>query len=275
MGDAGDLAVRCYRRPWRAVAATLFALSRVSLPWILWRVWTAVDPPITPPLLAQMLLVVWALPGAAAWLIGRAFAARARVDATSLTIVRDGQRATVARDRIAAVVPWRLPLPEPGFGLRLGDGRQAALAIAARDPSPLSAALDPAALRHPLMVWAAARPPAPGAWYYLRRYVLFALFPAAVLFNAHQHIAYGAFLGEYYLLGLRAWLSTAAIYWATLGAYLLLYASAWRGLVEVVALFAAWAMPSRAAVVRGVVERVDQIAFYLGVPLLLALRFAA
>jgi hypothetical protein len=274
MGDTGDLAVHCYRRPWRAVAALLFALSRVSLPWILWRLWTAVDPPITPPLLAQMLLVVWALPGAAAWLIGRAFAARARVDATALTIVRDGQRAAVARDRIAGVEPWILPLPEPGFTLRLGDGRRA-FVIAARDPSPLPAALDAAAFRHPTMVWAAARRPAPGAWYYARRYVLFALFPAAVLFNAHQHIAYGAFLGEYYLLGLRAWLGTAAVYWTTLGAYLLLYASAWRGLAEVVALLAAWVAPSRAVAVRNVVERVDQVAFYVGVPALLALRFMA
>lgn len=273
MVDADGQAVRLCRRPWRALAAVLQGLSRVSLPWIFWRVLTANDPPITPPLLAEMLLVVWALPGAAAWLIGRAFAGRARLDADGLVVTRGTWRAVVARDRIAGARPWRLPLPEPGFALHLADGGPAPFAIAARDPTPLLAGLDPAAARHPLMVWAAARRPAPGPWYFVGRYVLFALLPAAVLFNAHQHIAYGAFLGQYYLLGLGAWLRTAAIYWATTGAYLLLYASAWRGAAEAVALSAAWVVPARAALARTVVERVCQAAFYLGVPALLALRF--
>ena len=47
-----------------------------------------------------------------------------------------------------------------------------------------------------------------------------------MLFNAHQHIAYGALLGQYYLVGPGARLTTAAIYWATPCAHLLLYASA-------------------------------------------------
>ena len=41
------------------------------------------------------------------------------------------------------------------------------------------------------------------------------------------------------------------------------------------ALLAAGVAPARAALVRGVVERVCQVAFYLGVPVLLALRFWA
>jgi apolipoprotein N-acyltransferase len=275
MTDAGSLIVRCYSPPWRALAAILFALSRISLPWILWRVLTADDPPITPPLLSQMLLVVWALPGGAAWLIGRAFAARARVDDAGLVVERGAQRAVIARERLAGVVPWWIPLPDPGFAVRLDDDRRAPFAVAARDPTPLLAALDPASRRHPLMVWAAARPAAPGWGYYMRRYVLFALFPAAVLFNAHQHIAYGGFLGQYYLMGPAAWLETAALYWATLCAYLLLYASAWRGVTEAIALGAARFAPLRAAPVRRVAERVDQLAFYVGVPLFLAVRFAA
>jgi hypothetical protein len=275
MVDAAGLAVRCYAGPWRALAACLFAVSRISLPWILWRVLTADDPPITPPLLAQMLLVVWALPGAAAWLIGRAFAARARVDAAALVVARGAQRAVIERGRIAGLVVWRIPLPEPGFVVRLDAGRRAPFAIAARDPSPVLAALDPGAARHPLMVWAAARWPAPGWRSFLGRYVLFAFFPAAVLFNAHQHIAYGALLGQYYLMGLGAWLTTAAIYWATLCAYLLLYASAWRGVVEAATLLGAWIAPAHAGIVRSAAERIDQVAFYAGVPVLLALRFAA
>lgn len=271
--EAAAQTVRLFRPGWRWLAAALVGISRGVLPWILWRVWTATDPPITPPLLAEMLLVVWALPGAAAWLIGRAFAVRARVTPDGLELLHAARTVPLPRDRIAGVRPWRVPLPDPGVTVALSDGRR--LALAARDPSPLVAALAPALPRHPLLCWAAARPPAPTWRYYLGRYVLFALLPAGVLFNTHQQIAYGGFLGQYYLVGLRAWLGTAAIYWATIAAYLLLYASVWRAVAEAVTLAAAPLAPAYAGVVRRTAERVDQVAFYGGVPLLLALRYLA
>lgn len=262
------LTVRCYRRPWRALAAALLVVSRASLPWILWRVLTANDPPISPPMLAEMLLVVAVLPGAAAWMIGRAVAVDARADGGELRIEQAGATVSVP---VTAVAPWRVPLPEPGVDLRLADG--ASFSVAARDPSSLAAALDPRAAVHPTLVYAAARRPAPGWRYYVGRYVVFALAPAAVLFNAHQHIAYGGFWGEYYLMGAGAWLRTAAIYWATVGVYLLLYASLWRGLAEAASLLAAWAAPTAARAVRGAAEWVATAAFYGGVPVILALRF--
>ena len=44
----------------------------------------------------------------------------------------------------------------------------------------------------------------PWRWHHLLwKFVGFALAPAAVLFNAHQHIAYGGTLGQYYLEGAR------------------------------------------------------------------------
>lgn len=267
------LIVRCYDRWWRALAAGLLAVSRLSLLWILWRVLTANDPPITPPLLAEMLVVVWALPGAAAWLIGRALTAAARVTDGELIIERPDSRAAVPLSRLAAVRPWRIPLPEPGLALELVDGGRVPFALAARDPSPLVAAVDPTALRHPNLVYAAARRPPRGWRALLGRYVLFALPPAAVLFNAHQHIAYGGTLGEYYLMGAGAWLRDAGIHWATVSAYLLLYGSALRGAVETLALSAAWTLPAAARAVRNALEQVSTIAFYAGVPLLLALRF--
>jgi hypothetical protein len=267
------LSVRCYRRPWRALAAGLLGVSRLSLLWILWRVLTANDPPITPPLLAEMLLVVWALPGAAAWLIGRALTAAARVADGALIVERPGSRVVVPLPRLATVTLWQVPLPEPGLALALADGSRVPFALAARDPTPLVAALDAAALRHPNLVYAAARRPPRGWRALLGRYVLFALPPAAVLFNAHQHIAYGGTLGEYYLMGAGAWLRNAAIHWATVSAYLLLYGSALRGAAESLALAAAWTLPSAARTVRNAVERVSTVAFYGGVPLVLALRF--
>ena len=245
-------------------------LSRASLPWILWRVLTANDPPISPPMLAEMLLVVAVLPAAAAWMIGRAVAAEARVVDGEMLIEQSGRTTTVP---VASVAPWRLPLPEPGVDLQLGDGRRLPFSVAARDPSPLAAALDARAAAHPTLVYSAARRPAPGWRYYVGRYVVFALAPAVVLFNAHQNIAYGGFWGEYYLMGVGAWLRTAAIYWATVGVYLLLYASLWRGLAEAASLLAAWTAPAAARAVRGAAEWVASAAFYGGVPAILALRF--
>ena len=245
-------------------------LSRASLPWILWRVLTANDPPISPPMLAEMLLVVAVLPAAAAWMIGRAVAAEARVVDGEMLIEQSGRTTTVP---VASVAPWRLPLPEPGVDLQLGDGRRLPFSVAARDPSPLAAALDARAAAHPTLVYSASRRPAPGWRYYVGRYVVFALAPAVVLFNAHQNIAYGGFWGEYYLMGVGAWLRTAAIYWATVGVYLLLYASLWRGLTEAASLLAAWTAPAAARAVRGAAEWVASAAFYGGVPAILALRF--
>src|SRR5439155_1664298 len=61
-----------------------------------------------------------------------------------------------------------------------------------------------AAIRDPVVVYAHARARgAPRRWHHLLgRFAGFALLPTAVLFNAHQHIAYGGLVGEYYLLGL-------------------------------------------------------------------------
>src|SRR5439155_794374 len=90
----------------------------------------------------------------------------------------------------------------------------------------------------PVLVYAHARARgAPRRWHHLLgRFPGFALLPTAVLFNAHQHIAYGGLLGEYYLLGLGSYVRTFAVHWLTLTIYLVLYASVWRGLAEGVAL---------------------------------------
>ncbi len=274
MPDHSSLPVRLYRRPWRGVAAALFAVSRLALPFMLWRVIVASDPPVSPPMLARALLILSVLPGLAAWLIGRAFAARLSIDAEGATLTRGAGTLRLRRGETeVARIGW-LPWPEPVVALRRA-GRRLPFVVGRRDPAVLLAALGPAAAAHPVAVYAAARGPAPGPWYWLARYVVFPLLPAAVLFRAHQFIAYGGLLGQYYQLGLEAYLRSAALHWSTTAAYLLLWASAWRGAAETVAFATACLAPRAAGPVRRAVEAVCGIAFWLGVPIVLALRFWA
>lgn len=109
----------------------------------------------------------------------------------------------------------------------------------------------------------------------LLKFGLVALLPAGVLFNAHQHIAYGGPLGEYYMLGLRPYLATFLVYFTTTVIYLVLYANVWRVLAETVSLLGACMAPAAAATVRKGAEMLCGVAYYGGVSLLLLLRFLA
>ena len=99
------------------------------------------------------------------------------------------------------------------------------------------------------------------------------MLPAAVLFNAHQHIAYGGTFGQYYLEGLAPYLETLATYWSTMSIYLLLYAAPWRGIAEAAALLTACLAPRHALRVRRAAETTCRVVFYAGVPILLLARF--
>jgi hypothetical protein len=239
----------------------------------------ASDPPVTPPLLVRLMAVHVFAPYLAARLVERAATAEVTIGAGRLAVRRRDLALDVPLASIAAVVPWSLPLPSPGLSLRLASGARFPWALAAPDPAPLLAALggQAAALDHPVLVYARARHArAPRRWHHrLGKFVLFPLAPALVLFNAHQHIAYGGSLGEYHLLGLGSYLRTLAVYWTTVSIYLVLYASAWRGLAEAVALGAARVAPPQAARVRRVAEAACGIAYWAGVPVLLGLRFLA
>jgi hypothetical protein len=190
----------------------------------------------------------------------------------------------VPSSAVVGVRAWRIPLPGPGFSLVGSSGRRLGYGLQMRDPAPAILALaeqggiEPAraALDHPTIVYGRAKAGAGRwRWYHLVvKFPLFALAPAAVLFNAHQHIAYGGALGEYYLLGLGPFLQTVAIYWATTTIYCVLWASLWRGPAEAASLVAARVAPSRAAGVRRAAEIACRVLYYGGVPVLLAIRFA-
>jgi hypothetical protein len=281
--SAAALAATAYPPAWRALAAFLLALGSASLPVILLLVFAATDPPVTPPLLVRLVLVYAALPTVAVLVLRRAFRAEVSVGTEDVVIRRSRLAIEIPTAAIAHVKPWMVPLPAAGLSLVLRSGRRLPVGLGLADPGRLLEALAErggvaaarAALTHPTVVWATARH-AVGRrrWYHLAaKFPLFALLPTAVLFNAHQHIAHGGTFGEYYLLGLGAYLRTFAVYWTTVTIYLVLWASAWRGVAEAMTLAAAAVAPSRAARVRRLAEWMCRLLYFGGVPVVLVLRF--
>jgi len=270
---AGTLAGAVYAPAWRLVIALLRVQSRAGLLLVAALVFFGSDLEMTPLVLVRAVTVLAALPGLAAWLLERAFAARVAIDGTELVVHARGRRVEIPRAAVAAAVPWRVPLPQSGVMLRLRSGRR--LAVALDDPGALLARLGVEEDRdHPVVRWAAARARrGPTRWYHLlARYPLFALVPGGVLFRTHQWIAYGGTFGQYYLLGLRAYLLTFAVYWTTVTIYLVLWANLWRLLVEAVTLIGVYAAPERVAPLRRGVEHAQLLLYYGGALLVLLVR---
>jgi hypothetical protein len=265
------------------VAAIFVLVSRLDLLLLLAALVLATDPPLLPFDVIQLFLLGAAVPAGVAWLMGRAAEADLEVDADQLVIQRRGQRIEVPSAAIVRVRAWRIPLPAPGLALRLRSGRMLPFGITLADPASLVEALaeiarvtDVPAPTHPLLAYARARAPYRRRWYHaLGKFALFALVPTAILFNAHQHISYGGLLGQYYQLGLGAYLRTFVVYWTTVTIYLVLYASAWRAVAEAVCLGTAAVAPSRAAGVRRLAEIGSALGYYAGALVILALRFAS
>jgi hypothetical protein len=271
-----------YPPSWRVVAGAAFAASRASLLLLLLAILLS-HIPITPETTVRWFVLYFVLPALGAALVARALRARVYIGEAELAIARAGLRLEVPRAAIARIAPWWLPLPEPGFGIVLASGRRLRHGIGAPDPTPLLRALAEhgvaaagPAVDHPAVAYARARA-AHGRWrwYHLvARFPVFALGPTALLFNVHQHIAYGGLLGQYYMLGLGPYVQTFALYWATVTIYQVLWASVWRGLAEPICFLAAAVAPPRAARVRRAAELTIRVLYYGGVPALLVLRFA-
>lgn len=275
------LSACAYPTVWRIIGGILVAASRVSLPLIAIGVLTT-DGPVPLVVLVRALVVCALLPAIAAWLIERATMLDVEIGATELLLHGRGLRVEIPRTAMLDIRPWMVPLPGPGLTLRLRSGRRFSYGLQMADPTRLLAALADRgivatgeAARHPILVYAHAQASLdPWRWYHpVAKFILFALVPTAVWFNAHQHIAYGRLLGQYYLEGLGAYAKTFFISWGLTAIYLLLYASMWRGVAEGIALLAAWCAPTRAPTTRRVVEIVCRVVYYLGVPVLVILPF--
>jgi hypothetical protein len=276
--------IEAYSRAPRAAAGALVALSRASPPLLLAAVLLGSEVGAGLPPLLDAVLALSLLPALAAHLVGRALRCEVAVLGADLVLRRRGLRVELPLASIERVLPWRAPLPRPGFGLGLRSGARLRWSLAAPDPAPLLRALADAgvgaardALRHPMLVYAEARAAAGRPLWnrWPAKVALFALLPGGVAFYAHQHIAYGGLLGEYYLLGPGAYVRTALLMWLHAGLLLALYAAGWRALVELAALAAAWRAPSRAAALRRAAEGAAAALYYASVPALLALRFLA
>jgi apolipoprotein N-acyltransferase len=261
----------------RVAAAALRGVSLASFPALVLALVRATDPPVTPFLLAQGLFALALAPELCARLVLRAFAAKVRVADGALRIDGGFARIEAPLAALAEARPWRLPLPSAGVTLRLrAGGRLAGLAAAA--PAGLLGALSQAGAAPPAnatLAWAEAR----AAWrrrWWSRPLVaigLAALLPGAIGFHAHQHIAFGGLFGEYYLMGLSAWLASAARYLGASLVYLVLWFGCFRLAVETLTWLGAQAAPARASGMRSAAERSAALLYYGSIPLLLALRF--
>jgi hypothetical protein len=275
--------VHALPRALRIGTAILLAASGLGLPFLLVRVLLANDPPMSPPMVLRAFLALSVLPALAALLVQRALRGELSLVGADLAVRVGGQRFSVPVAAVEALEPWRVPLPAAGFRLRLASGARFPVEIGARDPTPLLGALAArgvptadASRAHPAVVYARLRE-IRGRLGVLRavvKYPLFGALVAGVLFNAHQHIAYGGLLGQYYLEGAWPWNRTFLVYWSTVTIYLVLFASVWRWPSEIVAWLAAHRGEAVATRVRVTVEWLCRIAYFAGVGLILALRFA-
>jgi len=276
-GDGLPWHVRAWPAWGRASAALLVATSRV-VPACVTVAW-AVGANFSPRLAFAALIALGLLPALAALLLDRAFSAEVDVVDGELRITRDRQRIDVPIASLVAVLPWRIPLPGAGASLLLRSGNRFPVALEPALPPLLStlAAAGVEAPAHPNLAYGAARQGiSPRRWRHpLVMFGLFGLAPTAVLFRAHQIIAFGGLLGQYYLEGLRPYLETLVEYWGTTLLYLMLFACTVRVFGEVIGFAATWIAPGRAQSIRAAAEGFCTVAYYAGVPALLAIRFLA
>ncbi len=263
---------------WRLVTATLVAVSWLTLPTYVLAIFLL--PPVPPVVMVRSFVLGTALPWLMAWAIARGFAGSVAVRDGVLRLCRSDLELEIPCAAITALRPWRISLPGPGLSFRVRAGGRVPLGVAIDHPTELLDALaacgidTSAARRHPSVAHADTRRARP--WYGpLVKFALLGVLPASVLFYTHQHIAYGGTFGQYYLESPRAYLTTFAEYWATTAILLVSYASVWRGAGEVVVWTVAATSPPRAHATRRIVDAVCALAYYGGVPVLLALRYVA
>jgi apolipoprotein N-acyltransferase len=263
----------------RFTAGALVTASRLSLPYLLVLVLVSTDPPVTPEILFRLFAATFVLPALGAAMIERTCRASIDVDEDGVRVRSRYLELDIPRSAIRGAAAWRIPLPHAGVTIALNTGRAAPYTLGVANPREFLEAFGGKNVElsspSPLSAWAFARAHATRSdWrHMLLKYAGFGALPAAVLFNAHQHIAYGGFWGQYYTQGVGAWARTFAIYWATTAIYVLLFAALIRGVGEGFAILATHVAPARALQVRRGVERFCRIAYYVGVPALLGIRF--
>lgn len=198
------------------------------------------------------------------------------VEPERLVLQLRGVRYEIPRPSLDAVRPWKLPLPVPGFSLRMKSGRSFAYGLEAGDPLALLDALaqhGAADLPGTRFAQALALTRRRG-WLLALKFGLVPLVVAGIFFRAHQYITYGGPFGQWQMFGLAAYLRSFVFeYWLIVFVGLLLYAALWRGFAEALALTGAWVMPSRARGARRFAEWLCTLAYYVGLPAFILARF--
>jgi len=269
----------------RVAAGLLRAFARASLLWMVAAILLG-DGNLQSNTLAQIRTVaaLFLIPEAAAWCVLRAFSARASIEPGLLVLKRGRRRLELPLCDIAAVVPWRLPVPGPGAWLRRASGERWPHGLALDDPLALARLLAAdgglrlqerpisraAIYARACLAMAPGRLASPWA-----KFVLLPLALAVPAFRLHQHIAYGSSLGEFYSLGLLAFLTSFALWWAAWAIGVVLCAAVLRTVIEAGTLAAVMLSPARAIESRRWLERLGLVTLYLGLPGWLLLRLGA
>ncbi len=258
----------------RIVAGVLRVVSRAGLLGMC--VALLLNEPLRSNTLAQLriFVLVFLLPETIAWCVLMAFSARATVSEGRLVLARGTQELVLGLGDLAAVEPWRVPVPGRGVALRMRSGAYWAYGLALQDPAAFAAGLyaagGPAPARMP--DWRVLAVPATRLDHPLVKFVLLPFALALPAFHLHQHIAYGSALGEYYSFGLGAYLSAFGLWWAAWTIGVVLGAALLRTLIESAAMLAALLRPSEASGIRQGLERIGHAALYLALPGWLLLR---
>ncbi len=233
--------------------------------------------------LAQMRMFTgfFLVPEALAACLMLAFAARASIEKGTLVLTRGAHRLQLALSDIAAVAPWRVPIPGPGVSLRLVSGGRWRYGLALASPAAAVHALARTSAVQARVPWPAWETRYAQARQAMQRSRLdhpfskFLLFPVALAipaFRLHQHIAYGGSFGEYYSFGIKAYLTSFSIWWAAWAIGVVLMAAALRAVVETGTVLAVLLHPDAAIDVRRWLERLALTTLYLGMPMWLLLR---
>ncbi|SFG11053.1 apolipoprotein N-acyltransferase [Duganella sp. CF458] len=252
----------------RIVAGLLRVISRAGLLGMC--VALLLNEPLRTNTLAQLRIfgLFFLVPEAIAWLVLRAFSAQASVSEGRLVLARGRQKLMLGLAELAAIEPWRLPVPGPGVALRLRSGRSPGYGLALADPAAFSAALavhggPPAAKASG---WRMLVAPATRLDHPLVKFVLLPLALALPAFHLHQHIAYGSALGEFYSFGLAAYLGAFGLWWAAWTIGVVLGAALVRTVIESATMLVALLRPRAAIDARQGLERIGHAALYLALP---------
>lgn len=220
--------------------------------------------------------VFFLAPELAAWLLLRAHAAQAQVQDGALVLTRGSQQLRLGSGEIAALVPWRVPLPGAGARLQLATGGAWRWELAVADPAALARALGVPAPQGRLDGYAATLPPRRGRLAHpLAKFVLLPLLLAIPAFRLHQVISYGSGLGGVLAGGWAAYLKGFVVWWVSWAIAVVLVAAAVRLLVEAALLVAALVRPAAAAAGRRPAEALALAVPWLGVPAWLLWRLLA